>query len=183
VVCRSAASYGFMTFLPIHLHRLGFSLSAAGSMMTAYLAAGALGGFLGGWLAERWGGRRVVVASFIGAMPLYGGFLFMPGAAGLASLIAGSLVLQASLPVNVVLGQELSPRHSSTISSLLMGAAWGFGAMLILPIGALADARGLEWALRTLSLVLVIGAACALALPRAASPGRAPVAVPRQAEV
>ena len=85
VVCRSAVSYGFMTFLPIHLHRLGFSLGAGGGVMTAYLTAGALGGFAGGWLAERWGGRRVVIASFIGAIPLYGGFLILPGTAGLAS--------------------------------------------------------------------------------------------------
>jgi FSR family fosmidomycin resistance protein-like MFS transporter len=179
VVCRSAASYGFMTFLPIYLHRHGFTLGAGGAVLTAYLAAGALGGFLGGWLAERWGGRRVVVASFIGAMPLYAGFLFLPGAAGLCSLVAGSLVLQSSLPVNVVLGQELSPRHSSTISSLLMGAAWGVGAMLISPVGALADARGLDVALRTLSLVLPAGLACALALPRIASPARQVVAVPQ----
>jgi FSR family fosmidomycin resistance protein-like MFS transporter len=93
VVCRSAASYGFMTFLPIHLHRLGFSLAAGGGVLTAYLTAGAIGGFIGGWLAERWGGRLVVVASFLGAMPLYAGFLFLPGTAGLVSLVAGSLVL------------------------------------------------------------------------------------------
>lgn len=179
VVCRSAASYGFMTFLPIFLHRRGFTLAAGGAVLTAYLTAGAVGGFLGGWLAERWGGRRVVVASFIGAMPLYAGFLFLPGAAGLCSLVAGSLVLQSSLPVNVVLGQELSPRHSSTISSLLMGAAWGVGAMLIGPVGALADARGLDVALRTLSLVLVAGLGCAIALPRITSPLRHPVAVPQ----
>jgi FSR family fosmidomycin resistance protein-like MFS transporter len=183
VVCRSAASYGFMTFLPIHLHRLGYSLGASGSMMTAYLAAGALGGLAGGWLAERWGGRRVVVASFLGAIPLYAGFLFVPGTAGLISLIGGSLVLQASLPVNVVLGQELSPRHSSTISSLLMGAAWGFGAMLIPPVGALADAHGLDWGLRALSLVLVVGTACAIALPRSTSAESALAAMPQQAEV
>jgi hypothetical protein len=103
----------------------------------------------------------------------------MPGPAGLVSLVAGSLVLQASLPVNVVLGQELSPRHSSTISSLLMGAAWGVGAMLISPIGALADARGLDWALRVLALVLVVGLGCALALPRTATVARHVMAVPQ----
>lgn len=179
VVCRSAVSYGFMTFLPIHLHRLGFSLGAGGGVMTAYLTAGALGGFAGGWLAERWGGRRVVIASFIGAIPLYGGFLILPGTAGLASLVAGSLVLQSSLPVNVVLGQELSPRHSSTISSLLMGAAWGVGALLIGPVGWLADLYGLVWALRALSLVLLAGLGCAVALPRVEVRLRHPVVVPQ----
>jgi FSR family fosmidomycin resistance protein-like MFS transporter len=165
VVCRSAVSYGFMTFLPLHLHRLGFSVQAGGTILTAYLALGAAGGFAGGWLADRWGGRRVVVLSFIGATPLFLAFVLLPIVPGLVCLITGAFMLQASLPVNVVLGQELSPRHASTISSLLMGAAWGVGALLIGPIGALADAHGLPWALRCLALLLPIGLGCAVALP------------------
>ncbi len=165
VVCRSAVSYGFMTFLPIYLNRRGYTVANGGALLTAYLALGALGGFFGGWLAGRWGGRNVVRASFVAAFPLYVAFLFLPDAAGLPCLILGSFMLQSSLPVNVVLGQELSPRHASTISSLLMGAAWGVGALLIGPIGALADARGIHVALLSLACVLAGGLACALALP------------------
>jgi len=164
-VSRSAVSYGFMTFLPIHLHRLGYSVAFGGAALTAYLTLGALGGFVGGWLAERVGGRRVVVQSFIGAIPLFIAFLVLPTLPGLVCLSIGSFVVQGSLPVNVVLGQELAPRHSSTISSLLMGAAWGVGALLVAPIGALADAAGLRLALAALTGVLVIGWFCALALP------------------
>jgi FSR family fosmidomycin resistance protein-like MFS transporter len=165
VVCRSAVSYGFMTFLPLHLAARGFAVSTGGAVLTAYLASGAVGGFFGGWLAEHWGGRRVVVTSFVAAAPLFLGFLALPDTAGLASLILGSFALQSSLPVNVVLGQELAPRHSSTVSSLLMGAAWGVGALLIGPIGALADLHGLRVALLLLALLLLAGFGCALALP------------------
>ena len=176
VVCRSAVASGFMTFLPIHLSHRGFSLAAGGLLVTAYLALGAIGGFVGGWLAERIGGRRVVVMSFAGAVPLFLGFLLLPDAQGLACLIAGAFVLQASLPVNVVLGQELSPRHSGTISSLLMGAAWGLGALLVSPIGVLADARGLPFALASLSALLPVGLGCALGLPQQAHPHAAAAA-------
>ncbi len=165
VVCRSAVSYGFMTFLPLYLHRLGWTVEQGGAMLTAHLVCGALGGFLGGWLADRWGGRRVVVRSFVLAAPLYLAFLFLPDWRGLACLVLGGFFLQSSLPVNVVMGQELSPQHSSTISSLLMGAAWGVGALLISPVGALADARGLHTALLALAGLLAAGLACALALP------------------
>jgi FSR family fosmidomycin resistance protein-like MFS transporter len=165
VVFRSAVSYGYMTFLPIYLHHNGYSVATGGQVLTAYLTLGALGGFAGGWLAERWGGRRVVVASFVGSAPLFIGFSFLPLRLGITSLVLGQLILQASLPVNVVLGQELSPRHSSTISSLLMGAAWGVGALLIGPIGLLADRSGLEWALRCLAFLLIAGLACSIALP------------------
>uniref|UniRef100_A0A832MM33 MFS transporter n=1 Tax=Eiseniibacteriota bacterium TaxID=2212470 RepID=A0A832MM33_UNCEI len=181
VVCRSAVSYGFMTFLPIHLHAAGYGVQAGGALTTLYLAAGALGGVLGGWAAERHGGRAVVRLSFLGAMPLYAAFVLVPGAPGLAGLVLGSFVLQTSLPVNVVLGQELSPRHASTIASLLMGAAWGVGALLIGPTGALADRAGLPAALAALAGLLVVGLACGLALPEARRPAAAPGAGPRAA--
>jgi len=174
VVCRSAVSYGFMSFLPLYLHARGWTVAAAGGVLSTYLLAGAIGGFLGGWLSERWGGRRIVRGSFLGAAPLYVAFLFLPDAIGLPALVLGGFLLQASLPVNVVLGQELSPRHSSTISSLLMGAAWGVGALLIGPVGAIADARGLHTALLTLTSLLIGGFACAMALPRQAAAAAVP---------
>ena len=165
VVCRSAVSYGFMTFLPLYLNGRGWSVADAGAILTAHLTLGALGGFLGGWLSDRWGGRRVVVRSFLLAAPLYVAFLYLPDWRGLACLILGGFFLQASLPVNVVMGQELSPEHSSTIASLLMGFAWGVGALLIPAIGALADARGLHEALLVLASLLGVGLLCGLALP------------------
>jgi FSR family fosmidomycin resistance protein-like MFS transporter len=171
VVCRSAVGSGFMTFLPLDLHRRGFSVSAGGALLTAYLGLGALGGLLGGWLADRWGGRRVIICSFLGSAPLFFVFPLLPLLPGLVCLMAGSFLLQASLPVNVMMGQELSPRHASTISSLLMGAAWGLGNLLVGPTGALADARGIPVALMTLAALLPVGLACALALP---GPRRAP---------
>lgn len=165
VVARSAVSFGFMTFLPLHLHARGHSLETGGILTTAYLALGAIGGLLGGWIAERRGGRSVVVGSFLWAAPLYAGFLLLPEAWSIASLILGSFVLQTSLPVNVVLGQDLAPRHSSTISSLLMGGAWGVGALLVSPVGMLADRIGIQGALFALTGMLAVGFVCALALP------------------
>lgn len=164
-VARSATAYGFMTFLPIQLTRRGVSVTDAGALVTAYLVAGALGGFGGGWLADRWGGRKLMILSFAFAAPLYAAFLILPFAPGMVCLVAGSLCLQTSLPLNVVMGQELSPRHSSTISSLLMGPAWGVGQLLVGPIGALGDAVGLPIALGALAAFLIGGMACAIALP------------------
>jgi FSR family fosmidomycin resistance protein-like MFS transporter len=164
-VSRSAVSYGFMTFLPLYLTSRGFTLQQSGLVLSCYLLLGATGGFCGGWLSDRIGGHRVLVLSFVTALPLYAAFLLLPGNLGISFLILGAFALQASLSMNVVLGQQLSPRHSSTISSLLMGAAWGMGALLIGPIGALGDRYGLHTALATLSCILVLGLSCAIALP------------------
>ena len=165
VVVRSAVSYGFMTFLPLYLSARGYSLRQSGGIVSLYLLLGATGGFLGGWLADRWGGRRVVLVSFLGSLPLYLAFLLLPDRWGLPCLVLGAFVLQSTLPVNIVLGQELSPRHASTIASLMMGAAWGLGSMLIGPVGALADRAGLHAALMALASLLLGGVFCAWALP------------------
>ncbi len=166
VVCRSAVSSGFATFLPLWVHERGWSVQAGGGLTTVYLTLGALGGLFGGWLSSRIGGRRVVVQSFLLAIPFFIAFFLLPERPGLVCLVIGYFLMQGSLPVNVVMGQELSPRHASTISSLLMGAAWGLGALLIGPVGALADRAGLNSALMALSTLTIVGAACAWQLPR-----------------
>ena len=165
-VSRSVVATGYMTFLPLYLHERGYSLAQSGATVSLYLLFGAVGGFFGGWLADRVGGRRVIAASFAGALPFFIASLFLDDRLGIPCLLLGSFVLQASLPVNVVLGQELSPAHSSTISSFLMGAAWGMGALIVGPIGGLADARGIHAALLVLACMPAAGLACAIALLR-----------------
>lgn len=166
VVMRSAVGMSFTNFVSVLLHDRGFPLQLTGTLVTCYLACGALGGFAGGWLAERHSGRFVVIVSFLVSIPLYAAFLFLPTGPGLACLMLAGFVLQSSLPVNVVLGQELAPRHASTISSLLMGVAWAVGALLMGGVGMLADVTGLRNALLSLTVLLAIGLACGLALPR-----------------
>jgi len=80
-------------------------------------------------------------------------------------VILAAFVLQSALPVNVVMGQALSPRHASAISSLMMGAAWGVGQLLVGPVGAAADVVGIRHALLGLTVLLFVGTGCALALP------------------
>lgn len=165
VVFRSAVSSGFATFLPLLLNAHGWSVQAGGWLTSAYLTAGALGGFLGGWLADRFGGRRVVIGSYASSIPLFAAFLVLPLDSGLPCLLLGYSLLQLALPVNVVLGQELAPRHAGTISSLLMGFAWGVGALLVGPVGWLADHFTLRTGLAALATLLLPGLACAWALP------------------
>ena len=46
-----------------------------------------------------------------------------------------------------------------------MGAAWGLGALIVGPVGAIADRYGLHNALLGLAGFLVVGLVCALVLP------------------
>src|SRR5262249_22095266 len=147
----SLVSYGFITFLPVYLKGLGWSIGGAGMLLTLFLVCGALGGFLGRWLGDRWSRRGVQIASVSLSAPLLFAFLVTHGTLSLAPLVTGYFFLQSSLPINVVMGQDLMPERGATIASLLMGAAWGVGALLVAAVGALADRVGLHTALFVLT--------------------------------
>jgi hypothetical protein len=38
--------------------------------------------------------------------------------------------LQSTLPIHVTFGQQLAPVSAATVSSLMMGFAWGVGSLL-----------------------------------------------------
>lgn len=179
VVLRTLAAISFATFMPVMLTRRGLSLAASGTAVAAYLFASGLGGFAGGPAADRFGPKRVIALSLVFSAP----FLFVaPALTGWQFVLVvaiGGLFLQSTLPVNVTFGQSIAPVSAATVSSLMMGFAWGTGGLSVPIVGLVADRIGIEPTLRGLALVPLVAAACALPLP-----GRAHVAAPsRPADV
>jgi len=80
------------------------------------------------------------------------------------------------LPVNVTFGQSLAPISAATVSSLMMGFAWGMSGLSVPFTGMLADRIGIERTMMVMSCVPLCAAALAWPLPggkRAHSPARA----------
>ena len=165
VVLRTVAAISFATFLPVMLTRRGLSLAASGTSVAVYLFASGVGGFFGGPAADRFGPKGVIALSLVLAAP----FLFAaPALTGWPFLIAvaiGGFFLQSTLPVNVTFGQSIAPVSAATVSSLMMGFAWGMGGLSVPIVGLVADRIGIEPTLRGLALVPVAAAALALPLP------------------
>jgi len=168
VFIRSIVQVTYAQFLPLYLTReRGFSVAAANYTLSLYLAAGALGGLLGGNLADRIGGRRVILISMIGSVPFLLYFFGGSGWAALAGLFAGGLVLLFTIPVNVIMAQELAPAQVGTVSALMMGFSWGTAGLLFIPLtGWAADLLSLHQVLRVLALFPVLGFFLTLALPK-----------------
>lgn len=168
VVFRSVLQVVFAQFLPLYLHlERGFSVPNANYALTAYLAAGALGGFLGGRLADRVGGRLVTQLSMAGCVPFLLLFFFGSGTPALLGLVLGGLILFLTLPVNVVMAQELVPSQAGTVSALMMGFAWGTAGMIFIPLtGWAADLFSLHQVLETLLVFPVAGFALAFRLKK-----------------
>ena len=167
VVLRTVVSLSFATFVPVLLTRQGMSVGEAGTAMALYLFMSGIGGFWGGTLADRFGPRRVITWSLLLSTPF---LLAAPQTTGwtFALLLAvGGLFLQSTLPVNVSFGQALAPHSAATVSSLMMGVAWGTGGMLVPVTGMVADTLGLPVTLTILAAVPLAAAGLSTWLPSA----------------
>ena len=168
VVLRTLTSLAFATFIPVMLTRRGMTVTEAGAIAASYLFASGAGGLFGGPAADRFGPRAVIAwslvlsAPFLFAAPLLSRWLFI------VVLAIGGVFLQSTLPVNVVFGQALAPVSAATVSSLMMGFAWGMGGFSVPLVGAVADRYGIEATLVGLSLIPLSAAAIAMMLPERA---------------
>jgi MFS transporter, FSR family, fosmidomycin resistance protein len=165
VVLRTLASLTFATFVPVMLTRRGLSVAQAGASIAAYLFASGVGGFFGGPAADRFGPRKVIALSLVVSCPFLFAAPFLSGFAFVVVLAIGGLFLQSTLPVNVTFGQSLAPVSAATVSSLMMGFAWGTGGLSVPFVGMIADRVGIEPTLVGVSFMPLLAAACALPLP------------------
>jgi len=166
VVFRVMAALSLTTFLPMIQKLRGFSLFAAGSSFTVFMVCGALGGVTGGILADRVGRKKLILSSFIIIIPVLLAFLFWKGPASFLILSLLGFLFFLSEPACIVLAQEMAPGRARTVSGIVMGMAWGLAGFGVLATGALADAFGLEWALRFLLLLPAASLVFSLFLPR-----------------
>ena len=165
VVTRTLTALSFATFMPVMLTRRGMSLTDAGIAIGVYFFASSIGGFLGGPLADRWGPRNVIIWSlvltvpFLALAPMHTGWTFV------ILVSVGGFLLQSTMPVNVTFGQMIAPISAATVSSLMMGFAWGTGGLSVPLVGMLADRIGIERTLVAMAFVPLTSALFAIPLP------------------
>lgn len=167
VVCRSIAFFGLSSLLGLYLIRhLGQDTATANAALTVFLACGAVGTLIGGWLADHHGRLRSVRAGYLLTVP---GLVILliaptPAVAYAAAALLG-LALYIPFSVHVTLGQEYLPRHIGTASGVTLGLAVSVGGIIAPLLGILADHAGLTVALATLLVFPVASLLIATRLP------------------
>lgn len=177
VLCRAVVFYALNTFVPLYwIREFGASKAAGGFALTVMLGSGVAGTLAGGWLADRFGRRLIVVTSMLLLVPLLAGFILSRQPLTALLLMAPiGVALYAPFSVMTVMGQEYLPGRVGTASGLTIGLAVTLGGLAAPILGRLADLRGVRFAIASVILIPLIGAAAAITLPRETGGGTASI--------
>lgn len=175
VVLRSAVSVSVQTFLPFALQSNGMSDNERSWILAGFILFGGIGGFFGGALADRFGARRVTLLAMLLATPLLVGAFSTSGLPSYILMMLGGTMLNLPIPISVVMAQRMVPGGASTVSALMMGFAWGAGALMAPLTGVLSGRLGFYQALLIVSFLPLASAALLWRYPKDEDVARAKV--------
>jgi FSR family fosmidomycin resistance protein-like MFS transporter len=122
-----------------------------------FLAAGALGTFFGGPISDRIGRRNTIFFSMLGAAPFALMLPYADRAWTFVLLLIIGFINLSSFSVTVVYAQELIPGKIGTVTGLIIGLAFGLGALGALALGGMIDVLGVSTVMKLCSALPLIG--------------------------
>ena len=157
VMSRSWFQMSLVTYLPGWMQNQGWSLTAAGQILSVHLLSISVGSFSGGPLSDRIGRWQVVLLSFALLGPVYWAFLNTTGIIEIALVALIGVLVGWSFPVTIVMAQESWPRGVGLASALALGLGWLPGGIGASVTGYIADQTSLITALQSLFLAIILG--------------------------
>lgn len=140
---------GFMhaaitAFLPTFIEMRTGNLWLAGISLTLVETAGVAGVLTAGSLSDRFGRRRVLMYSLIGAPILLLAFIQLDGWLRFAALIGTGFTLLSTTPVMLALVQEHSRSSPAAANGFFMMASFTARSTVVVFVGMLGDLIGLQ---------------------------------------
>lgn len=155
---RSWYGAGIGNFYQFYLiEHYGLSIQNAQYFVFAFMIAGVLGTFFGGPLADRFGKKNIIIFSMLGSAPLA---LLLPHVSlswVVPLFVCIGFISSSSFSVIVVYAQELVPGKVGMVSGLIVGLAFGLGALGAVVLGKLADVYSLQFIMVLCSCLPLIG--------------------------
>ena len=139
------------------IQQYSFSIKTAQLFLFIFLAAGAVGTFFGGPMADRFGRKNVILFSFAASTPLTALLPFVPKGFALILLVITGFIIMTSFSVTVIYAQELVPGKVGTMAGLTVGLAFGMGAIGSVSLGAIADVIGIPSMIKIVGFLPLLG--------------------------
>jgi MFS transporter, FSR family, fosmidomycin resistance protein len=139
------------------IDKFGVSTQAAQIYLFIFLAANAVGAFLGGPLGDRFGRKIVIWFSILGALPFT---LALPYAGLVTSAVLTvfiGLIISSTTSSIIVFAQELVPHRFGMISGVFFGVAFGIGGLGAAVLGKLADHTSIAFVYQVCAFLPAIG--------------------------
>lgn len=145
----------YFTFFLIKKFHL--SIPHAQYFLFLFLFATAMGTIIGGPLGDRYGRKKIIWISILGATPFS---IFLPYAnlfwIGVLIVFIG-LIISSAFSAILVYAQELLPGNVGLISGLFFGLAFGMAGLGSVLLGALADKTSIEFVFKVCAYLPFLG--------------------------
>jgi FSR family fosmidomycin resistance protein-like MFS transporter len=164
---RSIIFFGLNIFIPIYwINELNQSKVAGAIALTIFAGSGIFGNLVGGHLADRIGGKKVILLGLLSLTILLPIFVMVTNVSLATFLLAPmGFMLFATYSPTIVLGQSYLPNRIGLSSGVTLGLAVAIGGGAAPFIGRIADLYGVWTALASVSCLPVFILLFALSLP------------------
>lgn len=153
MMLRSWTMFGIQSFIPTWYKELGYHASFYSSLATVLLLTSALGTIGSGSLADRFGRRILLMISSVLSVPSVLLFAQFPGWPAFGSAAMIGLLAASTGPLLLVIAQQLMAGRAGMASGLILGLGFVMGAIGVPIMGAIADAHGIQNAMRCQAVV------------------------------
>jgi FSR family fosmidomycin resistance protein-like MFS transporter len=161
-------SWVFLSVLqlsPIWYSEMGFSQAFYGPLTAIIILAGAVGTLFGGGFADRIGQKRILTGTLALTIPALLLYTAFPGPQGLFLAALFGLFCDASLSITLVMAQRLVPGRVGVASGVILGLGFVTGGVGVPITGRIADLFGMQVALSSLAILLLVAALFSLTIP------------------
>lgn len=156
MMLRSFPVFGLQNFVPVWYQELGYGASFYGPLATVIVLGSAFGAVIAGNLADAYGRRAVILWTQVLTIPAIWAFAEFPGRWGFVTGALVGLLAASTAPLLLVMAQQLMRGRAGVASGLILGLGFIAGAIGTPIFGALADAYGMQNAVRA-QLIVVTG--------------------------
>src|SRR4030042_299500 len=145
------------TYMPLYFTEAKVTLINIGVILFLFGALGGSGGFLSGYLYDRFKkGYFLMQAGLIISIPLLFFIFQTKGIAAIVFFIFGGFFLISVLPVCIRMSQDLLPGNIGFASSLILGVSSGLAGVTMIFLGKVADIIGIAMLIKLELLLLFL---------------------------